>query len=106
MLFGSSVAAESFERPQQFVLSGSVRNHVAVLLQQDAVQRVLVINVATHHHYVLFPLLQVGAVTHIGGPQELPVLQAEAVPVAVEDLDVITGLLASVQLPEDSGPEN
>lgn len=59
-----------------------------------------------HHQYVLLPLLQVGAVAHIGGPQELPVLQAEAVPVGVDDLDVIARLLASVQLPEDSAPEN
>ena len=104
--FGSSVSAQCLQRSQQFVLSGSVRHHVAVLLQQDAVQRVLVVNVTTHHHYILFPVLQVGAVAQIRGPQELPVLQAEAVPVGVDDLDVITRLLASVQLPEDSSPEN
>lgn len=105
-LSGSSVAAESLERSQQFVLSGSVRHHVALLLQQDAVQRLLIVNVATHHQYILFPLLQVGAVAHIRDPQELPVLQAEAVPIGVDDLDVVARLLASVQLPEDSGPEN
>lgn len=66
----------------------------------------LIVNVTTHHEYVLFSLLQVGAVTHVRGPQELPVLQAEAVPVGVDDLDVIARLLASVQLPEDSAPEN
>lgn len=60
----------------------------------------------THHQYVLSSLLQVGAVTHVRGPQELPVLQAEAVPVGVDHLDVIARLLASVQLPEDSAPEN
>lgn len=36
-MFGPSVATESFERPQQLVLSGPVRRHVALLLQQDAV---------------------------------------------------------------------
>lgn len=66
----------------------------------------LIVNVTTHHEYVLFSLLQVGAVTHVRDPQELPVLQAEAVPVGVDDLDVIARLLASVQLPEDSAPEN
>lgn len=66
----------------------------------------LVVNVTTHHHYILFPLLQVGAVAQIRSPEELPVLQAEAVPVGVDDLDVVTRLLASVQLPEDSSPEN
>lgn len=66
----------------------------------------LIVNVTTHHQYILFPHLQVGAVTHIRDPQELPVLQTEAVPVGVDDLDVITRLLTSVQLPEDSAPEN
>lgn len=33
-------------------------------------------------------------------------LQAEAVPVGVDDLDVVAGLLASVQLPQDSASEN
>ena len=47
-----------------------------------------------------------GAVAQIRDPEELPVLQAEAVPVGVEDLDVITRLLACVQLPEDSASEN
>lgn len=61
---------------------------------------------AAHHQYVLFTLLQVGAVAHVGGPQELPVLQAEAVPVGVDDLDVVARLLASVQLPQDSASEN
>lgn len=105
-LFGSSVAAESFERPQQLVLSGSVRHHVAVLLQQDAVQRVLVVNVTTHHEDILLPHVQVRTVADVRGPQELSVLQAEAVPVGVDHLDVVPGLLASVKLPEDSGPEN
>lgn len=47
-----------------------------------------------------------GAVAQIRDPEELPVLQAEAVPVGVEDLDVVTRLLACVQLPEDSASEN
>lgn len=102
----SSVAAESLERPQQLVLPGSVRNHVAVLLQQDAVQRALVVDVTTRHQDVLPPFLQLGAVAHVGGPQELAVLQAEAVAVAVHDLDVVARLLASVQLPEDSAAKN
>lgn len=66
----------------------------------------LVVNVTTRHQYILFPLLQVGAVAQIRDPQELPVLQAEAVPVGVDDLDVVTRLLAFVQLPKDSAPEN
>lgn len=66
----------------------------------------LVVNVSTHHQYVLFSLLQVGAVTHVRGPQELPVLQAEAVPVGVDDLHIVTCLLTSVQLSEDSASEN
>lgn len=66
----------------------------------------LIVNVTTHHQDILFPLLQVRAVAHVRGPQELPVLQAEVVPVGVDDLDVVTRLLASVQLPEDLGPEN
>lgn len=66
----------------------------------------LVVDVTTHHHYILFPLLQVGAVAQIRSPEELPVLQAEAVPVGVDDLDVVTRLLSSVKLPEDSSPEN
>lgn len=60
----------------------------------------------THHQYVLLPLFQVGAVTQIGGPHELPVLQAEAVPVGVDHLDVVACLLASVHLPQDFAPEN
>lgn len=47
-----------------------------------------------------------GAVAHIRGPQELPVLQAEAISVGVDDLDVVARFLASVQLPKDFGPEN
>ncbi|KAG7242730.1 hypothetical protein INR49_020105 [Caranx melampygus] len=70
-LFGSSVVAESFKQSQQLVLSGSVRHHVAVLLQQDAVECVLVVR----------------AVAHIRDPQELPVLQAKAVPVEAEAAD-------------------
>lgn len=66
----------------------------------------LVVDVTTHHHYILLPLLQVGAVAQIRSPEELPVLQAEAVPVGVDDLDVVTRLLASVKLAEDSSPEN
>lgn len=106
LVLGSSVAAESFERSQQFVLSGFVRHRVALLVQQNAVERVLIVNVTTNHQDILFPLLQVRAVAHVGDPQELPVLQAEAVPVGVDDLDVVARLLASVQLPEDLGPEN
>lgn len=66
----------------------------------------LIVDVPTHHEYILFPLLQLRAVTHIRDPQELPVLQMEAVTVGVDDLDIVTRLLASIQLPEDSGPEN
>lgn len=105
-VFGSSVVAESFEGSQQFFLSGSVRHNVTLLLQQDTVQCLLVVDVAAHHQYVLFSLLQVGAVTHVRDPQELPVLQAEAVAVGVENLDVIPRLLASVQLSEHPGTEN
>lgn len=94
------------EGPQQRVLPGAVRRGVAVLLQQDAVQRALVVDVAADHQHVLPALLQAGAVAHVGDPQELPVLQAEAVAVGVEDLDVVARLLASVQLPEDSASEN
>lgn len=105
-LTGYSVAAESLQRPQQLVLPGPVGNHVAVLLQQDAVQRALVVDVATRHHDVLPPQLQQGAVAGVGSPQELAVLQAEAIAVGVEDLDVVPRLLADVQLPEDSTSEN
>lgn len=104
--FLSSVPAESLVLPQQLVLSGPVRRHVAVLLQQDPVQRALVVDVATHHQDVLLPRLQVGTVAQIGGPDELAVLQAEAVAVGVDHLHVVAGLLASVHLPNNSGAEN
>lgn len=60
----------------------------------------------THHEYVLFPLLQTRTVTHIRNPQELPVHQTEAVPVGVDDLDVVTRLLSAVELIKDFGPKN
>lgn len=103
---GCSAAAESLQWPQQLVLPGPVGNHEGVLLQQDAVQRALVVDVAARHHNVLLPQLQQGAVTGVGSPQELAVLQTEAVAVGVEDLDVVPRLLAYVQLPEDSTSEN
>lgn len=64
------------------------------------------VNVTTHHQDILSSHLQVRAVAHVRDPQELPMLQAEAVPVGVDDLDVVARFLASVQLPEDLGPEN
>lgn len=91
---------------QQLVLSGPVGAHVAVLLQQDPVQRALVVDVAAHHQHVLLPRLQAGAVTQVGGPDELAVLQAEAVPVGVDHLHVVARLLASVHLPNHPGPEH
>lgn len=105
-VFGSAAAAESLQRPQQLVLAGPVRHHVAVLLQQDAVQRVLVVDVAPHHQDVLAALAQLGAVAHVGHPQELAVLQAEAVPVGVQHLDVVASLLTDVQLAQHFAPEN
>lgn len=102
----SSVPAESLVLPQQVVLAGPVRHHEAVLLQQDPVQRALVVDVTTHHQDVLLPRLQAGTVAQVGGPEELPVLQAEAVPVGVDHLHVVAGLLASVHLPHYSGAEN
>lgn len=64
------------------------------------------VDVATRHHNVLLAQLQHGAVAGVGSPQELAVLQAEAVAVGVDDLDVVPRLLADVQLPEDSTSEN
>lgn len=105
-VFLSSVPAESFVLPQQLVLSGPVGRHVAVLLQQDAVQRALVVDVTAHHQDVLLPRLQARTVAQVGGPDELAVLQAEAVPVGVDHLHVVARLLASVHLPDNSGAEN
>jgi len=50
--------------------------------------------------------LQVGAVAHVGHPQELAVLQAVAVAVRVDDLDVVSRLLPAVQLRHDFAPEH
>lgn len=105
-LLGAPVAAGLLEGPQLGVFAGPVGRHVAVFLQQDAVQRVLVVDVPPHHQHVLPALLQVGAVAHVGDPQELAVLQAVAVAVGVDDLDVVARLLPAVQLPHDFASEH
>ncbi|TNN32571.1 hypothetical protein EYF80_057269 [Liparis tanakae] len=73
------LVVEFFQRPQQQFLPRPEGRHVAVLLQQDAVERALVVDVAPRHQDVLAAAAQVGAVAHVLHPQELAVLQAEAV---------------------------
>lgn len=103
---GPSVTTQILQGAQQSVLSRFIGYRVAVLLHQYPVQRLLVVNVATHHQYILAPFLQRGAVTHVGHPQELAVLQAEAIVVGVDDLDIVARLLAPVQLAHDFGTEH
>lgn len=66
----------------------------------------LIVDVAPDHQNVLPALLQQGAVAHIWDPQELSVLQAKAIPVSVDNLDVIASLLTLVQFPKYSSSEN
>lgn len=100
------VGAQLLQRLEQAVLARAVRLHVAVLLQQDAVQRALVVDVPSHHQHVLTALLHCGAVAHVGHPQELTVLQTVAVTVRVNHLNVIASLLTTVTLLHDLGTEH
>lgn len=80
------------------VLSGSIWLDVAVLFQQYAVESVLVVDMTTGHNDVLAALIELWTVTDVGHPQELPVLQAEAVAVGVDDLHVVARLLTAMLL--------